>query len=617
MVSSMDISPQFSLVARRPAVAAVPLGELVWLKSVMPRLGFDNLITLFAQARPYTPAVAVEIYKIWLEIHGNGAPGAAGVWFNLGVELSQAGDRANSATAYQNALLMKPDLYQAAYNLGMIKSQAGDLDGALSQWRSALQPDEARTMLLNQIGRVLEEKRDLDGAQQTLYRSLLTNPQQPDAIQHWSLSRQAICAWPIFGPPVPGMTPEELKRNSGPLAALSLFDRIEDQIAVAAEWLGRKVPPTPAMLAPPEGYQHDRVRIGYMSSDFCAHAMSFLIVELLERHDRSMFEVFGYCSSREDGSAIRRRVLSALDHHVPVAHLNDAQLAQRIRADEIDILIDLNGMTKGARLETLRWKPAPVQATYLGYIGGLPLPELDYLIADRHVIPPEVADKYHPKPLYLDDLYQANDSRPPELPAVSREGEGLPTDKFIFCSFSNYYKLSEEMFDTWMEILRRVDHGVLWIVNDNAKAKENILARAALRGVTSDRLIFAGRVAPDHYRARMALADLFLDTTPYNAGTVATDALRVGLPLLTLQGEPFASRMASALLTAVGLPELVTTDRHSYIEMAVSLAHDPIGYRALRARLDGGEAWARTIGNTERFTRQFEAAMLSVVKRPS
>jgi predicted O-linked N-acetylglucosamine transferase (SPINDLY family) len=273
-------------------------------------------------------------------------------------------------------------------------------------------------------------------------------------------------------------------------------------------------------------------------------------------------------------------------------------------------------MTKGARLETLRWKPAPVQATYLGYIGGLPLPELDYLIADCHVIPPEIADKYHPKPLYLDDLYQANDSRAPVLPPVSKEGEGLPTDKFIFCSFSNYYKLSEEMFDTWMEILCRVEHGVLWIVNDNATAKENILARAALRGVRPERLIFAGRVAPDHYRARMALADLFLDTTPYNAGTVATDALRVGLPLLTLQGEPFASRMAGALLTAVGLPELVTTDRHSYIEMAVAMATDPTRYKTLRARLDGGDAWMRTIGNTERFTRQFEAAMASVVKRP-
>lgn len=613
---TMDFAPQFTLIARRPNVAAMPLGEQVWLRSIMPQLDFPKLSALVDQARPHTPAVVVEIYKLWLEIHGNVAAGAAGVWFNLGVELSATGDHANAITAYQNALLIKPDLYQASYNLGIVKSGAGDADGAIAIWQAALQPDDARTMLLNQIGRVLEEKRDLDAAQQTLYRSLLTNPNQPDVIQHWSLNRQAICAWPVFSPAVPGMTPEGLKRCSGPLSALSLFDRVADQMQIAAEWLDRKIAAAPHHLAPTDGYRHDRIRIGYMSSDFCAHAMSFLIVELLERHDRSKFEVFGYCSSREDGSDIRRRVIAALDHHVPVSHLKDAELAQRIRDDEIDILVDLNGLTKGARLETLRWKPAPVQATYLGYIGGLPIPELDYLIADRHVIPPEIADQYRPKPLYLDDLYQANDSRPPFLPPVSREGEGLPADKFIFCSFSNHYKLTEEMFDVWMEILHRVQHGVLWLVSDNERARENILGHAARRGIGPERLIFAKRVSPDHYRARMALADLFLDTTPYNAGTVASDALRVGLPLLTLQGEPFASRMASALLTAVGLPELVTTNPADYSDMAVSLAHDGERYSALRSRLAGGEAWLRSIGNTERFTRQFEAAMESVVKRP-
>lgn len=614
---TMEFAPQFTLIIRRPNVAAMPLGEQVWLRSIMPQLDFARLSALVAAARPYTPAIAVEIYKLWLEIHGNTAVGAAGIWFNLGVELSAAGDRATSITAYQNALLLKPDLYQASYNLGIIKSGSGDLDGALAIWQAALQPDEARTMLLNQIGRVLEEKRDLDASQQVLYRSLLTNPHQPDAIQHWSLNRQAICAWPVFGPMLPGMTPAEVKRHCGPLAALSLFDRVEDQMQITAEWLNRKVPAAPQLLAPAEGYRHDRIRIGYLSSDFCAHAMSFLIVELFERHDRSKFEVFGYCSSREDGSDIRRRVIAALDHHIPVSHLSDAEVARRIRADEIDILVDLNGLTKGARMETLRWKPAPVQATYLGYIGGLPIPELDYLIADRHVIPPEIAHQYHPKPLYLDDLYQANDSRAPDLPPVSREEEKLPADKFIFCSFSNHYKLNEEMFDAWMEILRRVEHGLLWLVSDNEKARQNILLQAANRGIGPERLIFASRVAPDHYRARMALADLFLDTTPYNAGTVASDALRVGLPLLTLQGETFASRMASALLTAIGLPELVTTNRTDYIDLAVSLAHDPAHYRTLRSRLDGGEAWMRSIGNTERFTRQFEAAMERVLKRPA
>ena len=403
--------------------------------------------------------------------------------------------------------------------------------------------------------------------------------------------------------------------QSGPLGALALLEEPELQREVGRHWLTRKIAPAPRRLSPEQGYRHERIRVGYMSSDFCRHAMSFLIVELLERHDRAQFEIFGYCSSHEDGSAIRARVLAALDHHVPVRALDDAALAQRIRDDEIDILIDLNGMTKGARLHTLRWKPAPVQATYLGYIGSVPLPELDYLICDDYVIPPERAASYSPAPLPLPDVYQANDGRMPVLPAVSRAAEGLPEHGFVFCCFCNSYKITPDIFAAWISILQQVPDSVLWLVGDNETARRNLLATAAEAGLAEGRMIFAQRVEPERYLARMALGDLFLDTSPYNAGTVASDALRMGLPLLTLSQRSFASRMAGSLLRAIGLTETIATTHAEYVATAVDIATSPARQARLRAAL-AGSAWQDSLGNSARFTASLEAVYRRIRLQP-
>lgn len=598
-----------------PRWDAVPVMNRAQLPSFLRGLPVHQLMATAEQVRPGTDRTTViELYKAWLAAN-TGDPAQYAAWFNLGVELAAAGDRANATIAQRNALALKPDLYQAAVNLGLNLEVQGDREGALTTWRNAVQPDEARIMLLNQQGRLLEEMGRFEEAETVLYRSLLTKPDQPDVIQHWSHIRQKMCKWPAFGVPVPGMSEAELMRFAGPLAALSLFNSVTQQRDVAAEWIERKVPAAPRRLSPVEGYAHDRIRVGYLSSDFCMHAMSFLIAELLEKHDRSRFEIYGYCSSREDGSAVRRRIVSAFDHYVPIHTLDDAAAAQRIRQDEIDILVDLNGLTKGARLQTLRWKPAPVQCTYLGYIGPVPMPELDWLICDDFTVPAELRDSYWPRPLPLPDLYQANDSAPFNRPAVSRADQGLPEDRFVFCCFSNYYKITESMFEAWMEILLRTGDSVMWLLADNATAKANMIAKATAMGVATDRLIFAGRVSPDLYRARMALADLFLDTMPYNAGTIASDALRMGLPLLTLSGEPFAARMAGSLLSAIGLPELITRDRDSFIARAVELATDRDFYRGVREKV-GGDSWLNTIGNTARFTRNIEAAFEKILIKP-
>ncbi len=349
-----------------------------------------------------------------------------------------------------------------------------------------------------------------------------------------------------------------------------------------------------------------------MSSDFCSHAMSYLITELFERHDRSRFRVYGYDSSFEDGTNLRKRVLAAFDHHREIRSLSNEQVAKRIRDDEIDVLIDLNGITDGSRVAVLRWKPAPIQATYLGFIGPLPMPEIDYLLCDTIVIPPEHEAAYQPKPLPIAAIYQANDSKRTIGRPVSRAEIGLPEDGFVLCCFSRHYKITQDMFAAWMSILQQSPGTVLWLAKDNPCSETNLLAAAGRAGIASHRLIFSERADPDLYLSRLAVADLFLDTFPYNAGTVASDAIRMGLPLITRCGDAFASRMAASLLYAAGAPAGITTSRAKYISTAVRLANDPVRYAQYKT-LFTPLAWARTIGNIADFTAAFEATWCRIV----
>jgi predicted O-linked N-acetylglucosamine transferase (SPINDLY family) len=557
---------------------------------------------------------AIAGYRAWLAANPR-SPQSFAAWFNLGVLLSGSGRRAEAILAYREALGLKPDLYQASINLGLALEAEGQRDAALAAWAGALQPASARTALLNQQGRLLESAKRYAEAEQALHASLLTDPKQPDVIQHWSHIRQKGCLWPLHPPGgLPGLAPEEIALHAGPLGALALTDDVALQRSIGEAWIARKVPPAPERLAPPGGYpRRQRIRVGYLSSDFCRHAMGFLIVDLLERHDRARFEVFGYCSTAEDGSEIRQRILGALDHHVPVRALSEEALARRIRADEIDILVDLNGLTLGARLEALRWKPAPVQATYLGYVGPVPLPELDWLICDDTVVPPDQARHYAPRPLPLAGLYQANDSRMAALPTMSRAQEGLPDDAFVLCCFNNFYKITEEVFAAWTAILRQLDHAVLWLAEDNATGTESLRRRLAMQGLEPGRLILAPRADPARYLARFVLADLFLDTFPYNAGTVASDALRMGLPLVTRPGRSFASRMATSLLQATGVTETIAATPEDYVAIAVALGTDPARHARLRAVLSNGAAWRRVIGDGAAFAARMEAAYESIL----
>jgi predicted O-linked N-acetylglucosamine transferase (SPINDLY family) len=555
----------------------------------------------------------IALYQQWIAAQPSGCNELHAAWFNLGVSLSKADDKTNAIVAYQNALLLRPDFYPAAANLGTLLESIGQTDAALRIWERALQPNEVRLILINNRARLLEHIGRLDEAEREMRSSLAIDPQQPDVVQHWMHIRQKMCAWPIIRTDVAGLTEEDLMRHAGPMTTLALTDDIAAQLRAGQDWIARKTAPVPIPLCPPWGYCHDRIRIGYLSSDFCSHAMSYLIAELFERHDRTRFEVYGYCSSPEDGSAIRARVIQSFDRFERIKHLSDEAAARMIRGHEIDILIDLNGLTSGVRPQILRSRPAPVQATYLGFVGPVPLPELDYMVCDRTVVPPHLAHAYRPTPLYIEGNYQANDGKRTIGPAMTRAAAGLPEDRFVFCCFSNHYKTTETVFAAWMEILRRSENAILWLVSDNEWARASMLRRAAEFGIDPGRIVFAPRVGPDEYMARLSLADIFLDTFPYNAGTIASDAIRMGLPLVTLCGQAFASRMATSLLTALGATSGIATSLQSYIDFAVSLAADKQAYADYKSIFNLNN-WRRTIGNIESFTASYENALVSIAK---
>lgn len=540
--------------------------------------------------------------------------------FNLAVVLGQLERLPEAETAYRQSIEAKPDFVQGWFNLGTVLERQGRGEHALVIWQSMLDhplvgPELNRDMYLlvvNSMGRLQEERRQFAAAEAKLQASLMADPAQPKVIQHWFHLRQKQCKWPALQP-VDGLTVGEVLKATSPLAMLSASGDPGLQLAAAVRFVNERVNLRVPVLAPARGYAHPRLRIGFLSSDFCMHAVSFLTVELFELLDRQAFELYGYCWSREDGSELRARVVRAFDHFAHIHSLDDASAAQLIRHQEIDILIDLQGLTSGARPNILAYRPAPVQMTYLGFPGTSGHPCVDYVIADRFLIPEEEKPFYTEAPLYLPSVFQSSDRQRPVAPLPDRAACGLPESGFVFCSFNNNYKFTPEVFDCWMRILERVPGSWLWLLADNEWSQASLVERAKGQGVDPARLIFAPRVAPPLYLARYTVADLFLDAYPFNAGTTANDALWMGLPVLTRSGRTFASRMAGSLLTALNMPELITFSLADYEERAVALATEGDNYRALRQRLANARQTS-ALFDMPKFVRDFGLAIKSVAR---
>ena len=579
--------------------------ELLNQASELERLGFKQL--------------AVVLYDTWLA-HSE-APYAHVALFNLASTLSSLGELQRAQEANLRAIAVAPDFVHPHLNLGLLHERQGRLEEAMNEWRwiDRNSPrDEMNLplvlMALNHLGRVSETQKKLAEATEFLRQSLRLDPNQPDVIHHWIYLRQKQCLWPVYGH-IPGLTDAAMRESTSALAMLSVSDDPASQLTAALNFVARKTPQGLPKLAPVNSYGHKKIRIAYCSSDFCLHPVSLLTVELFELHSRERFEIYGFCWSPEDGSAMRARVKAAMDHFFTIGHLSDEVAAELIRSHEIDILIDLQGQTAGARATMLGYRPAPVQITYLGLPATTGLPSIDYVIADKFLIPPSQAVHYSERPLYMPDVYQVSDRHRVAGPKPSRESCGLPASGFVFCSFNNNYKYTPEVFAVWLRLLEQVPDSVLWLLADNSWAEQHLREEAGKRGIQQQRLVFATRVSPEQYLARYLVADLFLDTFPFNAGTTANDCLWMGCPLLTLTGRSFASRMAGALLTAGGLPELITESLAEYESTALALARDPVRCNRLREHL-GLIRSNGVLFDTAKFVLNLEDKLVELVGLP-
>ena len=391
-----------------------------------------------------------------------------------------------------------------------------------------------------------------------------------------------------------------------PVGNACISDSLEEQRLCAKTWARDRCTPAPPLWTG-ERYRHQRIRVAYLSADFRAHATAFLMAGVFEKHDRSQFEVTAISWSADDRSEMRARLMNGFDNFIETGDMSDAEIAKKIRELEIDIAIDLKGYTNESRPAILANRPAPVQVQYLAYPGTMAVDFIDYLVADRIAIPETHCNFYSEKIVWLPGSYQCNDDRRATVGrGPTRYDTGLPPG-FVFCCFNSNHKIAPEIFAIWMRLLKNVSGSVLWLLEDNPAATRNLRASAQAHGVAPDRLIFAPRTDPASHLARQTNADLFLDTLPYNAHTTASDALWAGLPVLTMRGSTFAGRVAASVLTAAGLPELVTNLPEEYEKLALQLATEPARMAAIKRKLADNRATC-ALFDTSRFTRNLETA---------
>jgi predicted O-linked N-acetylglucosamine transferase (SPINDLY family) len=536
----------------------------------------------------------------------------------LGRALAALGQRDEALASFDAAIALAPDLARAHGQRADLLAELGRNAEAIESYDRALElaPDVVedwfnRGGALTAVGRY-------EDAIASFNRAAALNPELAGANVLRAplfLSKLRICDWANYqgdGAQLLAMIRAE-QPLSVPFAALLVPCTPADQLQCARRYVQDH--PAPPPLWRGEIFSHERIRVAYLSADFREHATSHLAAGLFERHDRTRFEITALSFGEDDGSATRRRVVAAFERFVDVRHSSDQEIAELMRRLEIDIAVDLMGFTKDHRLGVLARRAAPIQVSYLGYPGTMGTSLLDYIIADSTVIPEEHDACYAERIVRLPGSYQVNDdTRPIAAATPSRRDCGLPDGAFVFCCFNHTQKLNPDVFDIWMRVLRAIDNSVLWLLEGSATSSANLCRAAEQRGVSAQQLIFASKTVLPEHLTRQRLADLFLDTLPYNAHTTASDALWAGLPVLTQIGATFAGRVAASLLRTVGLPELITTTADDYERRAVELANNREMLATIRGKLAASRA-TTPLFDTALFARRIEAAYAAMHQR--
>lgn len=592
------------------AEAATFIGRALALDAGDPAAWMQYGLALQGEAR-FGEAVEAQTRALALR------PGWPAAHMGRGGALRALGRHEAALEDYEAVLTADARSADAWNGRGALLRSMGRIDEALDSLNQALAHEPAFAEALQNRGLLLwDEKKDLPAALADLEKAVAIEPSRP-ALKSNLLHLKIImalkdCDWAqadAIAETLPALV--AAGESVPPMMVLSLNGDEMLQLQAARQLAAERYPDL-APLSDGRGYGHDRIRLAYISSDLGEHPVGAQIAQLIECHDRSRFEVLAISTGADDGSALRRRLAGAFDQFHDLRGQPASRIAEQIRRMEVDVLVELNGHTQGGNLDILRRRPAPVQASWLGYAGTTGAPFMDYVIADRMVAPNPAAFsetlEYLPGSFFVTDTTRAIGAMP------SRAEAGLPAEGFVFCGFNHVMKLGSESFARWMRILGLVPDSVLWLRKPGEAAQANLRQAATAHGIAPQRLIFAERVAPEIHLARHALAGLFLDILPYNAHATAADALWAGLPVLTCAQGCFAGRVAASLLQAVGLPELVAPTPEDYEAMAVALANDPERLAALKARLAANRATA-PLFDTPRFARDIEAIYERIAKR--
>ena len=544
------------------------------------------------------------------------APSFHEVWSNKSVPLNKLKRFLEASEACDKAISLKPDYAEAWSNKAITLNELKLYEEAIAHYDKAisLKPDYAeawsnKAITLNELklyeeaiahyDKAISLKPDIDWAQGDLLHT-----------------KMKIGSWSGLAESLDDISKkvEANERVANPFLLLALNDDISLHKKSSEIYIQSKHPFNPILGPILKHSEHQKMRIGYFSADFKNHPVAFLIAELFELHDKRRFETYAF-SLVGASDEMRARLHKAFDYFIDAEEMSDVAIARLARDMEIDIAIDLSGFTQDSRTGIFSYRAAPIQVNYLGFPGTMGADYMDYIIADKILIPTDLQQDYSEKVVYLPGSYQANDRRRViSNQKFTRQELGLPNEGFVFCCFNNNHKILPETFDSWMRILKAVEGSVLWLYQDNPWVVDSLKTKALHHGVNENSLVFAEYMSLAEHLARHRQADLFLDTLPYNAHTTASDALWAGLPVLTLMGRSFASRVAASLLNAIGLPELITNTQEEYEALAIQLAKNPKKFADIKLRLDSNRLTA-PLFDTPLFTKNLESAYIKMYER--
>ena len=540
-------------------------------------------------------------------------PNYAEAWSNKGSVLHDLKRYEDALSHHERALSLNPNYAEAWSNKGSVLNELKYFDEALSHHERALSLNPNYAEAWSNKGSVLNELKRFDEAIAHYDKALSLKPEIDWVWGDLLHIKMKMCFWSELEKSLDVISKKVLESEKVgiPFALLALTDNALLHKKSAEIFTQSKYRSNPALGPIPRRPQGQKIRVGYFSADFRNHPVSYLTAELFELHDKNTFEIIGFSFGVDDKSPMRLRLSQAFNQFIDVSDMSDLGIAELSRNLQIDIAVDLGGLTQDSRTGIFSYRAAPIQTSYIGYLGTMGTEYYDYLLADETIIPDELQKFYAEKIVHL-PCYQVNDrKRTISERQFIREELGLPETGFVFCCFNNNYKILPSAFDGWMRILNAVEGSVLFLYADNEWAKDNLICEASLRGVDSARLVFGGRIPTTENLARYRVCDLFLDTFPYNAGTTASDALWAGLPVLTLMGQSFASRMAASLLNAIGLSELITGTQEEYETLAIELAVNPKKLAELKLKLANNRLTA-PLFDTPLFTKNLEAAYIKM-----